>query len=104
MAPHRVQFANTYPALAASTSAKHPHIIDLASYTPPDGDQRTNMKLQDAVVTMLHQISTDVLANFSDAGKPTFKLIQKFKNPGNTDELVIAKKGSKVIVSQRLTS
>jgi hypothetical protein len=101
MAPHTVQFTNDHAALPSTAPANHPHLIDLATYTPPEGDQRTNMKLQDAVVTMLHQISTIVLDDFLDPNKPSFKLIQSFKNKSETDKLVITKKDNKVMVRFR---
>lgn len=64
MAPHTVRFTDDDAALPSTASANHPHLINLATYIPPFGDKQTNMKLPDAVVTMLRQISTATLGDF----------------------------------------
>ncbi|KAH7088301.1 hypothetical protein FB567DRAFT_579198 [Paraphoma chrysanthemicola] len=58
------------------------------------------MKLQDAMVSMLHNIpvgSSTALTRFMDPAQ-NFRLIQSFIDPGNTDKLVITKRGNKIIV------
>ncbi|KAH3917611.1 hypothetical protein HBH56_042650 [Parastagonospora nodorum] len=98
MAAHTVQFSNAFAALPSTAPANHPHLIDLATYTPPHANRQTNMKLPDAIVTMLHQISPTALGDFLDPNKASFRLIQTFKDKRETEKLVIAKNGDKVLV------
>ncbi|KAH7077744.1 hypothetical protein BKA63DRAFT_564313 [Paraphoma chrysanthemicola] len=100
MAAHSVQFTNAVTTLSSTAPVDHAHIIDIASYTSSNGNQNTNMKLQDAIATMLHNIpvgDSTALTRFLDPAQ-NFRLIQSFIDPGNTDKLVIAKRGNKVIV------
>jgi hypothetical protein len=102
MAAHTVRFSDTVAALPSTGPADHAHIIDITSYTPPNGNENSNMQLQDAVVTMLHQIplgTSTALTQFTDPAQPTFMLIQNWVDPRNTDKLVICKRGNNVIVS-----
>lgn len=95
-----IRFTDDYPALPSAAPANHPHIVDVATYTT-SGNKNKKVKLPDAVATMLHQISgngTDVLAQFLDVNRPSFRLVQKYIDSRNTDRLVIAKKNDEVIV------
>jgi hypothetical protein len=60
-------FLNDYAPLPSTAPADHPHVIDIAAYAPAPGDKATQLKLPDAVVTMLHCISAATLAAFLDA-------------------------------------
>lgn len=106
---HEVQFTDKFPALPSDAPAGHPRIVDIASYTPmsfEEGGEVTNMKLQDATVTMLHSIFSDasgVLARFLDVTAPPFMLIQTQVEPsgaatGNA-KLAIGRKGNNVLVA-----
>jgi hypothetical protein len=97
MAPHRVRFANNYATLPAS----HPHIIDDFTHTSPNGDERTNMKLPDALATLLYKMSSpteDLLARFLDPTKRSFTLMQAHKSPNRPEKLFITRGHSKILV------
>jgi hypothetical protein len=92
-------FLNDYAPLPSTAPADHPHVIDIAAYAPDPGDKATQLKLPDAVVTMLHCISAATLAAFLDASpSSSFRLVQTFKDPRNTDKFVIARKANKIFV------
>jgi hypothetical protein len=96
-----ITFVSDYASLPSAAPPDHPHIIDVAAFTQSHEDKATRLRIQDAVVTMLYNISigsSDVLGQFLDANKPSFRLVQKYKNLGNTDKFVIARKGDNVLV------
>jgi hypothetical protein len=79
-----VDFANSFPA---SAPIDHAHILGLDKYA---------VKIWDAVVTMLFNISPDTLWNFLDSSNNTFKLIQQL-SPGGAI-FIIFRKGNEVLV------
>jgi hypothetical protein len=98
-------FTDECQALPSTAGADHPHIVNVATYNTA-GSQKRNVKLPDAVITMLHEISkngTDVLAQFLDVNRPSLRLVQRYIDPSLTDKLVIAKKDDEVLVCLTLT-
>jgi hypothetical protein len=96
-----ITFVGDYAPLPPTAPSNHPHIIDVTAYARNHEDKATKLKLQDAVVTMLHNISigsSDALNQSLDADRPSFRLVQKYKDLRNTDKFVIAKKDNKVLV------
>jgi hypothetical protein len=96
-------FTNAYDRLPADASADHPHIIDIDLckrnwFGEEHGGY--DVKIQDAVVTLLHKVSKDVLGQFLDNRTTSFKLLQWPR--GDKDKtfcLIIWKKGAQVLVS-----
>ncbi|CAO2647871.1 Nn.00g087930.m01.CDS01 [Neocucurbitaria sp. VM-36] len=97
---HEVEFLDSYAALPPTAPTNHARIVDVATFRPADGEYCSNIKLQDAVVTMLYKISPITLTAFLNA--PTvpgsFRLVQKYTDGSSDDKLVIIKKGDYVTV------
>ena len=97
---HEVEFLDTFAALPPTAPANHARIVDISTFRPADGEYRSNIKLQDAIVTMLYNISPITLAAFLNA--PTvpgsFRLVQRYIGDSSEDKLVIIKKGDYVMV------
>lgn len=97
----RIEFLDSCSALPATAPADHAHIIDLSTFKLSTDRPERGIELQDAIVTMLYNISPVILTIFLNppAGLGTFRLVQKYINKSSTDKLVIMKKGDKVLVS-----
>jgi len=92
-----IPFIKDCSALPSTAPDEHPHVIDIGACTNQDyfdGD----LKLWDAVATMLYNISPSTLDRFLDTTQKTFKLIQSSANASNEASLVIFKKDNEVIV------
>jgi len=96
-----VPFLNVYEHLPASASANHPHIIDTDLCRLEFCDEVSfDVKIQDAVATVLYKISKDTLGQFLDKRTTSFKLIQWREGlPNKGFKLVIWKEGAQVLVS-----
>jgi hypothetical protein len=88
-----VQFLNTFAALPATTPANHAHIVDIGKAG------KSPAMLQDAVATMLYNISPETLTAFLKPDITSFTLLQKRKDPELSDKFITMKKGCKVLVS-----
>lgn len=89
-----VSYTNDYETLPSSGPATHAHIVDLGDYI---GRCKENgmIKLQDAIVTTLYNISADTLKSFLSPTVHTFKAVFGKKDI----QLVIWRKGLEVLVS-----
>ncbi|KAI4693355.1 uncharacterized protein J4E88_001726 [Alternaria novae-zelandiae] len=100
-----VPFLNVYENLPASASENHPHIIDtdLCCLEFADPGANFDVKIQDAVATLLYKISKDILGQFLDKRTTSFKLVQSIEGILNKElKLVIWKEGAQVLVGSYL--
>ncbi|EUC47134.1 hypothetical protein COCMIDRAFT_3847 [Bipolaris oryzae ATCC 44560] len=88
-----VTFLTTFAPLPPSTPSSHAHIIsDFAHGT-------STPHLQDAIVTLLYNISPSTLSTFLDRDIKEFRLVQTRRRGRDAgEELVVMKRGCKVIV------
>jgi hypothetical protein len=93
MASHNVKFLDTFSALPADGPGKTAHIVDHGVAGP------STAHIQDAIVTMLYNISPDILTRFMDPTVTNFKLLQRYKDTNQTDKFVIMKRDNNVVVS-----
>jgi hypothetical protein len=96
---HHIGYLDKFARLPSSTPRNRPHILDLTTLKEHDGNVVTDIMLQDAVVTTLHQISAETLTNFLDATSP-FRIVFKCKGENMDDSLVIMRNDDQVIVSE----
>lgn len=98
---HEVEFLENYEALPATAPIDHARIIHLPTFMTADGEYRSNINLQDAIVTMLYNISPTTLEAFMDA--PTvpgsFRLVQENTDGSSSDKLLLIRKSNYVMVS-----
>jgi hypothetical protein len=90
----QISYTNDYKTLPASGQDSHAHIIDLNEYediVKEDG----MIKLQDAIVTTLYNVSPETLVSFLSPTINTFKAVFGKKDV----QLVIWRKGLEVFVS-----
>ncbi|KAF2133173.1 hypothetical protein P153DRAFT_412782 [Dothidotthia symphoricarpi CBS 119687] len=97
-----VQYVNDFAALPSTAPPDHAHVVDIATFRPSDGNVKSNVKLQDAVVTMLYQISPDTLSKFLNSGTRSFRLVNQSAH-NIAEKLVIIKKGNEVLASESYT-
>jgi hypothetical protein len=95
-----LDFTNSFEGLPASASPEHAHIINLRSYIPDYDVGQYDIKIWDALATMLFKISKDTLSNFLDPGNKTFKLSQKLYTDSN---FLVWRRENEVLVSHRST-
>ncbi|KAJ4377853.1 hypothetical protein N0V83_000683 [Neocucurbitaria cava] len=99
---HEVEFLNGYEELPATAPVDHARIIHLPTFMPADGEFRSNIKLQDAIVTMLYNISPTTLEAFMNA--PTvpgsFRLVQENTDGSSDDKLLLIRKSDYVMVGR----
>ncbi|KAF1947677.1 hypothetical protein EJ02DRAFT_315747, partial [Clathrospora elynae] len=83
----------------------HAHLIDLTSFKPYDfdGEEGYDLKLPDAVATMLFNISKDTMELFLNARVKTFEMIQELNANRSKMKLVIWRQGAQVLLSFQLT-
>ncbi|KAJ5024803.1 hypothetical protein J3E73DRAFT_371557 [Bipolaris maydis] len=88
-----VAFLTTFAPLPATAPSSHAHIIkDLARGT-------SKPRLQDAIVTLLYNISFSTLTTFLDPDIKEFRLIQTRRRGRDAGEqLIVMKRGCKVII------
>jgi hypothetical protein len=96
---HHVGYLNIFARLSSTTPCNYAHILDLNTFEENDGEVVTDIILQDAIVTMLHQVSADTLTKFLDA-TTTFRIVLKVKSKHIDDSLIIMRKDSQVLVSE----
>lgn len=90
-----LSFTDAYEHLPANGPAEHAHIINLGEYASCTMEERM-IKLQDAVVTTLYNVSLDALRSFLSPTVHTFKAVF-----GKRDmQLVVWRKGLEVLVSE----
>jgi hypothetical protein len=99
---HHIEYLDNFAGPPSSKSRNHPHILDVTTFKEHDGYLVTDIMLQDAIVTMLYQISAQTLTNFLDATSPS-RIVFKYKSAKIDDRLVVMRKDAQVIVSE-LTS
>ncbi|RYO01359.1 hypothetical protein AA0120_g214 [Alternaria tenuissima] len=89
-----IQFTDSVAALPPTAPRNHAHMINLAIKKIPK-----NIMLQDAVVTLLHQMSSMALDMFL-ANTKAFHVGYIPKSNNSDDCLVIMRRGDKVLVGQ----
>ena len=97
-------FLDTYKHLPASASVYHPHVIDTDLYNEEllKDEEVLDVKIQDAVATVLYKISKNILGQFLDDRTTSFKFVQWTEVGGvQGSKLIIWKKESRVLVSGR---
>jgi hypothetical protein len=97
-----VEFTDCFKRLPASAPADHAHLVDLSKYHPDMEEESYDVKVWDAVCTMLFNISTETLNDFLDPNVRTFQLIQEFDEGMSRAKLVIWRQSNKTLVSKRL--
>jgi hypothetical protein len=90
----QVSYTDDFETLPSSGPASHAHIIDISEYADCMKHEGA-LKLQDAVVTTLFNISPDTLKSFVSPTVNTFKAVLGKKDV----QLVIWRKGLEVFVS-----
>jgi hypothetical protein len=93
-----VDFTNSFERLPASAPKNHAHIIDLDSYTPFDVDDEYDLKIWDAVATMLFTISEETLCAFLDSDNKTFQLLQGPEQKCQHSYIFVERRKSEVLV------
>ena len=97
-------FLDTYKHLPASASVYHPHVIDTDLYNEEllKDEEVLDVKIQDAVATVLYKISKNILGQFLDDRTTSFKFVQWTEVGGvQGSKLIIWKNESRVLVSGR---
>ena len=96
-----VPFLSVYERLPAGASIHHPHIIDTDLwYKHLRQDKKLHdVKIQDAVATVIYKMSKDILGQFLDKRTTYFKLAQWTEFGHRRDRFVIWKEGAQVLVS-----
>jgi hypothetical protein len=92
-----LSYTDEFETLPSSGPTSHAHILDLDEYAATMKEEGA-LKLQDAVVTTLFNISPNTLKTFVNPTVHTFKAIFGSKNV----QLVIWRKGLEVFVSRHL--
>ncbi|KAI4612936.1 hypothetical protein J4E80_006991 [Alternaria sp. BMP 0032] len=98
-------FLDTYKHLPASASVYHPHVIDTDLYNEEllKDEEVFDVKIQDAVATVLYKISKNILGQFLDDRTTSFKFVQWTEVGGvQGSKLIIWKKESRVLVGSYL--
>jgi hypothetical protein len=95
---HHIKFVNSVTELPSTAPPDHPHIIDLTTFKENDGDVITDIKLQDAIVTTLHQVSNATLDKFLNSKEAVRIEFAVISTPGYNC-VVVMREGSKVLVS-----
>ncbi|KAH7400759.1 hypothetical protein DE146DRAFT_717593 [Phaeosphaeria sp. MPI-PUGE-AT-0046c] len=89
----QISYIDDYENLPSTGRAMHAHVVDLGEYKE-HGKEKAMLKLQDAIVTTLYNISPDVLKSFLSPTVNTFKAVFGKKDV----QLVIWRKGVEVLV------
>jgi hypothetical protein len=92
-----LSYTDDFKTLPSSGPTSHAHILDLGEYAATMKEEGA-LKLQDAVVTTLFNISPATLKAFVNPTVNTFKAVFGSKNV----QLVIWRKGLEVFVSRHL--
>ncbi|KAH4934183.1 hypothetical protein HBH74_088190 [Parastagonospora nodorum] len=100
------EFANDCTRLPVDTPADRAHLIHMDSYNlaeaeEDNGDTRYDVKLWDAVCTMLFKVSTAVLDQFLDS--QTFQLVLEL-DCSTEPKLIISRQGRQVMRRLATTS
>jgi len=92
-------FLEVYERLPAHLPSSHAHIIKVGPLREAlfDGEEQYDLKIQDAVATMLFKISKDTLEKFLSGGTDSFKLVQSFEGRSKM-QLIVWKQGTQVLV------
>ncbi|KAF1841916.1 uncharacterized protein K460DRAFT_358608 [Cucurbitaria berberidis CBS 394.84] len=98
--PNPVRFADCFDRLPVNTPSNHAHIIDLSSYKPAEIGGQYDLKLQDAVVTLIFNISKGLLKRFLSASIKTFKMVHQLQLGPSNMKLIIWRRGNQVLVGQ----
>jgi hypothetical protein len=94
-----VEFSNTFSRLPANGPPNHAHIVHLPAYGPDMYEgYGYDIKLPDAIATMLFNISEYTLTRFLDPQVKSFRLIQEFTDGVIMLKLIIWRRGSLVLV------
>ncbi|KAH7380783.1 hypothetical protein BKA66DRAFT_419427 [Pyrenochaeta sp. MPI-SDFR-AT-0127] len=94
MAITNIQFLNYDPDLPDTTPTDHAHIVDIGAV----GSSRA--MIQDAVVTVLYQITCAYLDYFLDPKITSFRLLRKYKIYNHIDGLLIMRREDKMLVGR----
>jgi hypothetical protein len=96
---HRIQFVDSVAELPSTAPPDNPHIIDLTTLKENDGDVITDIKLQDAIVTTLHQVSNATLDKFLNS-KEAVRVEFAVKSTPDDNCIILMREGNKVLVSR----
>ncbi|KAF2188034.1 hypothetical protein K469DRAFT_477822, partial [Zopfia rhizophila CBS 207.26] len=94
-----LKFTNHFEALPSDGPDNHAHIVDVPAFKDVMDEGERDIKVWDAVATMLFKISPDTLKTFLNPLTKTFKLVHKSKYTVWSTRLVIWKKEQEVFVS-----
>ena len=92
-----LSYTDDFETLPSSGPTSHAHIIDLGEYPTYMKEERT-LKLQDAIVTTLINVSLATLRSFVDPTINAFKAAFSTKDV----QLIIWRKGLEVFVSRHI--
>ncbi|KAI4927773.1 hypothetical protein J4E85_006285 [Alternaria conjuncta] len=94
-------FLNVYERLPAHSPSTHAHIIDAGPFREVliESEEEYDLKIQDAVATMLFKISKDTLDTFLSGVTDSFKLVQSCERRSNW-QLIIWRQGTQVLIGQ----
>jgi hypothetical protein len=98
-----VEFTDCLKRLPATAPVNHAHIIDLNSYKLEMEDEGYDVKVWDAVMTMLFNISEQTINDFLDSKIKTFQLVQEFDGSSSSTKLVIWRQGGQALVCPSLS-
>ena len=92
-------FLNVYERLPAHSPSTHAHIIDAGPFREVliESEEEYDLKIQDAVATMLFKISKDTLDTFLSGVTDSFKLVQSCERRSDW-QLIIWRQGTQVLV------
>jgi len=96
-----VQFLCVHERLPANAPSDHAHVIDMTFYEPslPSIGVQCDVKIQDAVATLLFNISKATLDQFLDSQTTSFKFLWSFKREHVENQMIVWRQGAQVLVS-----
>ncbi|KAI4619665.1 hypothetical protein J4E83_005520 [Alternaria metachromatica] len=97
-----VWFLCVHEHLPANAPSDHAHVIDMALYKPslPSIGVQCDVKIQDAVATLLFNISKATLDQFLDSQTTSFKFLWSFKREHVENQMIVWRQGAQVLVGQ----
>jgi len=96
-----VQFLCVHERLPANEPSNHAHVIDMTLYKPflPWNWVQYDVKIQDAVATLLFNISKATLDQFLDSQTTSFKFLWSHKREHVEYQIIVWRQGAQVLVS-----
>jgi hypothetical protein len=96
--PIPLKFSGSFEHLPATAPANHSHIVDLSSYDPDMEEEQYDVKVWDAVITILYKLSEETVSEFLSSSVKTFQLVHGYEKSRSDVKLVIWRQGSEVMV------